>query len=152
MCHSCMFYRRRQMPRRNGGRGPQSEEIRTPLYIQVYERLLREIQEGRFANGAYLPSERDLVADLFGVDRQTVRRSLEIRMDEGTVEKQPGLGSIAVDRAESRLTRRIPCRALAAHAKHQRHQESVLDTGAAHGENQALRNAHGHACDGGPCS
>ncbi len=71
---------------------------RTPLYIQVYERLRKEIQDGRFAKGAYLPSEKDL-GDLFGVDRQTVRRSLDILVQEGTVQKRPGLGSIVANGA-----------------------------------------------------
>ncbi|MGA2975095.1 MAG: GntR family transcriptional regulator [Spirochaetia bacterium] len=79
-------------------------EDRTPLYIQVYERLLKEIQEGRFEKGAYLPSEKDL-GDLFGVDRQTVRRSLGILVKEGTVQKRPGLGSIVADGAELRVSR-----------------------------------------------
>jgi DNA-binding LacI/PurR family transcriptional regulator len=71
---------------------------RTPFYIQVYERLLEDIQNGRLRKGAYLPSEKEL-GDLFGVDRQTVRRSLEILVQEGTVEKRPGLGSIVVNGA-----------------------------------------------------
>jgi DNA-binding GntR family transcriptional regulator len=54
---------------------------RTPFYIQVYERLLEDIQNGRLRKGAYLPSEKEL-GDLFGVDRQTVRRSLEILVQE----------------------------------------------------------------------
>lgn len=77
---------------------------RTPLYIQIYERLLKEIQDGRFQKGAYLPSEKEL-GDLFGVDRQTVRRSLEILVQEGTVEKRPGLGSVVVNGAALQVNR-----------------------------------------------
>jgi DNA-binding LacI/PurR family transcriptional regulator len=75
---------------------------RTPLYIQVYERLLKQIQEGKFEKGAYLPPEKDL-GSLFGVDRQTVRRSLAILEKEGIVQKRPGLGSVVTDGARSRV-------------------------------------------------
>ncbi len=75
---------------------------RTPLYIQVYERLLRGIQEGRFRKGAYLPSEKEL-GERFGVDRQTIRRALGILVEEGAVQKRPGLGTIVADWGGSRV-------------------------------------------------
>ncbi len=86
-------------------------EERTPLYIQVYERLLKSIQDGRFEKGAYLPSEKEL-GELFGVDRQTVRRSLEILVKDGTVQKRPGLGSVVADGARlgvSKPSSRVLC-------------------------------------------
>ena len=67
-------------------------KINIPLYMQVYESLLKAIRENRYRSGELLPSERELAA-LFGVDRLTVRRALEILVTEGVVEKKAGLGS-----------------------------------------------------------
>lgn len=66
--------------------------INVPLYMQVYEALLKRIQDGSYRTGALLPSEREL-SGLFSVDRLTVRRALELLADEGLVEKKPGLGT-----------------------------------------------------------
>jgi len=60
--------------------------------MQVYEALLNKIKDGSYQSGALLPSERELSA-LFNVDRLTVRRSLEMLVNEGLVEKKPGLGT-----------------------------------------------------------
>ena len=67
-------------------------KINVPLYMQVYESLLEKISKGTFAGGALLPSERELSA-AFKVDRLTVRRSLEMLVNEGLIEKKPGLGT-----------------------------------------------------------
>jgi len=67
-------------------------KINVPLYMQVYESLLNRIKDGNYQSGALLPSERELSA-LFNVDRLTVRRSLEMLVNEGLVEKKPGLGT-----------------------------------------------------------
>ncbi len=67
-------------------------KVNVPLYMQVYEALLNKIADGSYSSGALLPSERELSA-LFNVDRLTVRRSLEMLVSEGLVEKKPGLGT-----------------------------------------------------------
>ena len=67
-------------------------KVNVPLYMQVYEALLNKIKDGSYQSGALLPSERELSA-LFNVDRLTVRRSLEMLVNEGLVEKKPGLGT-----------------------------------------------------------
>lgn len=67
-------------------------KIKMPLYMQVYESLLDKIRNGTHASGALLPSERELSA-AFKVDRLTVRRSLEMLVNEGLIEKKPGLGT-----------------------------------------------------------
>jgi DNA-binding LacI/PurR family transcriptional regulator len=67
-------------------------KVNVPLYMQVYEALLNGIKDGSYRSGVLLPSERELSA-LFNVDRLTVRRSLEMLVNEGLIEKKPGLGS-----------------------------------------------------------
>jgi len=60
--------------------------------MQVYEHLLDAIVQKKYAYGEYLPSERSL-AGKFEVDRLTVRKSLDMLVSEGLVEKLPGRGS-----------------------------------------------------------
>jgi DNA-binding LacI/PurR family transcriptional regulator len=67
-------------------------KINVPLYMQVYESLLGKIRDGTYASGSLLPPERELSAS-FKVDRLTVRRSLEMLVNEGLIEKKPGLGT-----------------------------------------------------------
>ena len=67
-------------------------KINVPLYMQVYESLLDKIRNGTYASGSLLPSEREMSA-AFKVDRLTVRRSLEMLVNEGLIEKKPGLGT-----------------------------------------------------------
>jgi GntR family transcriptional regulator of arabinose operon len=73
-----------------------SRQVSVPLYIQVYEALLQEIKGTRYAPGSYLPSEKEL-GRMFRVDRQTVRHSLELLVNEGLVEKRAGRGSLVRD-------------------------------------------------------
>lgn len=66
--------------------------IKVPLYMQIYEKLLDQIKDGTYRSGELLPSEREL-STLFEVDRLTVRRSLELMVNEGLIEKKAGLGT-----------------------------------------------------------
>lgn len=67
-------------------------KIKVPLYMQIYESLLNRIKDDTYKSGALLPSEREL-SSLYKVDRLTVRRSLEMLVNEGLVEKKAGLGT-----------------------------------------------------------
>lgn len=69
-----------------------NRELRVPLYLQVYERILTMIREEQWVEGQLLPSEREL-SETFGVNRLTVRRALEMISKEGLVEKIPGVGT-----------------------------------------------------------
>ena len=46
-----------------------------PKYVQISERLIREIAAGHIADGARLPPERDMAAE-FGIAVGTLRKSL----------------------------------------------------------------------------
>ncbi len=63
------------------------------LYQMIYEELRDSIHSGDIPGGSYLPSEREL-CDRFGVDRITVRRSLEMLVGDGLVEKRAGIGTV----------------------------------------------------------
>ena len=73
-----------------------NRELKTPYYIQVYERLLEAITDGEYKHGDMLPPEKEL-GTMYNVDRQTIRRSLELLVNEGIVEKRAGVGSFIKD-------------------------------------------------------
>lgn len=55
-----------------------------PLYQRIADQLQAEVDKGRIAPGDRLPAER-LLADRFGVNRQTVRQALQLLRDRGMV-------------------------------------------------------------------
>ena len=75
----------------------------------VADDLRREIGEGRFAKAQRLPGEREL-AESFGVSRATLRRAMELLVDEGLLVQRHGAGAFIrraspmVDQPFSRLT------------------------------------------------
>jgi DNA-binding FadR family transcriptional regulator len=66
------------------------------LYRQVADQLRALIEEGEFAPGARLPSERDL-ADQLGISRPTVREALIALEVEGRVRIRVGSGVYVVE-------------------------------------------------------
>jgi GntR family transcriptional regulator len=68
-----------------------------PLYLQVKEWVLGEIQRGVWDTGSLLPSERTLVGEL-GVSRITVRQALRELVQEGVLESVPGKGFFVAHR------------------------------------------------------
>lgn len=63
------------------------------LYKKIHEELKSEINGKVYAGGSLLPSERELCSR-FGVERITVRKALELLVEEGLVEKRAGVGTI----------------------------------------------------------
>jgi GntR family histidine utilization transcriptional repressor len=74
-------------------------------YAQVKQHLKAELARGRYAPGALMPSEAELVAR-FGISRMTVTRALRELQDEGLVERLQGVGTFAAQlhRVSSTLT------------------------------------------------
>jgi len=64
----------------------------SPLYQQVYQRILGRISEGYWKAGDSLPSEFAL-ADEFGVSQGTVRKSLNQLVKDNIVRRQQGKGT-----------------------------------------------------------
>lgn len=62
-------------------------------YILVYESLLALIRQDDSSEERYLPSERDLGLQ-YGVDRLTVRKALDLLLQEGLIRKEPGKGTV----------------------------------------------------------
>ncbi len=64
-------------------------------YLLVYDSLLRMIEQDGSGNEQYLPSERELSLR-YRVDRLTVRKALNLLVEEGLVRKQPGKGTLTI--------------------------------------------------------
>ncbi len=69
-------------------------------YQKVYSKYKEEILNGSIREGMLLPSE-NLMATEFNVDRSTIRRALQMLVDDGLVEKSPGKGTIVIGRKAS---------------------------------------------------
>lgn len=76
-----------------------------PIYRQLYERVVRLILRGDFAEGDALPSVRQLSAD-YRINHLTVAKSYQALVDEGLVEKRRGLGMFVLEGARKRLLAR----------------------------------------------
>ncbi len=63
-----------------------------PTYIQIFESLAEEIENGHYTPGDKLPSERDLSESL-GVSRMTVRQAVEALARQGFVYRKQGSGT-----------------------------------------------------------
>lgn len=71
---------------------------RIPLYQQAYQSLKERITIGTYPEGTYLPSERELCEE-FGLNRITLRKSLDILSEQGLVKKQAGKGTLVLTRS-----------------------------------------------------
>ena len=63
-----------------------------PVYRQIYDTLTSELNKGLYDEKGMLPSEKELCAR-FGVERNTVRKSLQLLVEENRVIRRPGLGT-----------------------------------------------------------
>lgn len=63
-----------------------------PRYIQISERLIREIAAGRYVDGSRLPPEREMAAEL-GIAVGTLRKALSDLEDKGLLERIQGSGN-----------------------------------------------------------
>ncbi len=63
-----------------------------PVYRQIYTILNQELQNGEYDRSETLPSEKEM-CQRFGVERNTVRKALQLLVNEGLVEKVPGYGT-----------------------------------------------------------
>lgn len=69
-----------------------------PKYLQISNWLVEMIQKGRYGVNEKLPSESKL-ADLFRVNRNTVRQAISDLVTKGLVLKRNGVGSFVIGRA-----------------------------------------------------
>lgn len=85
---------------------PTNEQFREKLE-QVKMALRNEIMEGTYAPGDYLPSEAAL-ASAFGMSNRSLRKGLELLVEEGWIEKIPGVGN-KVKTRQARVALKLVC-------------------------------------------
>lgn len=77
-----------------------------PLYVQIAESLLEQIESGALPPGSRLPSERAL-SERLGVNRMTLRQALDVLSRQGLLDRRQGNGTYItepkIERAASRL-------------------------------------------------
>lgn len=70
-----------------------------PLYIQLKRKFAQAIQNGIWLPGNTLPSERYL-SEALNVSRITIRKTLELLLQDGLVERHQGVGTFVKQRIE----------------------------------------------------
>lgn len=73
-----------------------------PVYLKLRDQIAAAIIEGRYAEGAMLPSVRALAAEE-GANPLTVAKAYQQFQNDGLVEVQRGVGMYVVDGAADRL-------------------------------------------------
>jgi GntR family transcriptional regulator len=68
----------------------------TPLYKQLYQVILKAIEDGTFAHGDRIPSEEELQKQ-FGISRVTVRNALQLLVNDEFLIKIHGKGTFVAD-------------------------------------------------------
>lgn len=63
-----------------------------PMYIQMAEKLKTQIARGQFQHGERIPSEGELCG-VFGVSRNTVRRAIDLLVEEEILTRRQGKGT-----------------------------------------------------------
>lgn len=72
-------------------------------YVQLFEVLKRDIDQGVYQNGQRLPGENEM-AEQYGMSRQTVRQALSLLEQERLIERRQGSGTY-VHKLEARRRR-----------------------------------------------
>lgn len=74
-----------------------------PAYIKIHDAIKKDIDDGIWAIGSRLPSERDL-ADHFAVSRMTLRQAITLLVEEGLLERRVGSGTyVASHRVQEKM-------------------------------------------------
>jgi LacI family transcriptional regulator len=82
---------------------------KTPVFRQIYDIIIAEISEGIYKASGKLPSEKDLCIR-FDVERNTVRKALQILVDEERLVRLPGIGSRILPFKGSKKKSALPVR------------------------------------------
>lgn len=80
-----------------------STSFTVPLYIQIAERLISQIESGDLSPGTQLAPERELSLDL-NVNRMTLRRALQVLESQGLLDRRHGIGNFV---ANSKIDRQM---------------------------------------------
>jgi len=70
---------------------------RRPLYLEVIDVLMRDIQGGKYPPGAKLPSEEQLAREM-GISRVSLREALRVLAEDGILFRRHGSGTFVRDK------------------------------------------------------
>jgi GntR family transcriptional regulator, phosphonate transport system regulatory protein len=70
----------------------------TPVYVQIAERLRRDISQGIYQVGDRLPTELQL-SEQFGVNRHTLRQAIALLKRDGLLRVEQGRGTFVADQS-----------------------------------------------------
>lgn len=73
-----------------------------PLYYQIYQKLLKQINSGVYPPGSTLPTEQDLIK-MFNTSRAPVRQAFDLLKSEGLITRYPGKGTFVAESPEEML-------------------------------------------------
>src|SRR6056297_3635085 len=71
-----------------------------PLYYQLKESILNAVKNKEFDVGDQLPSEREL-AEYHNISRMTVKKAVDILVDNGYLLRKQGSGTFVTDYQQS---------------------------------------------------
>ncbi len=83
----------------------QKREInyKTPIYLQLREVIRKKIEDGEYLPATAIPSENEL-AEIYGINRLTVRSAIHALVSEGRLKRVQGKGVFVVgDKTQSEL-------------------------------------------------
>jgi GntR family transcriptional regulator len=78
----------------------ESTQSNSPIYMQLANSLRQQIDDGIIPTGEALPSERDL-CDIMGASRVTVRKAIELLIEEGLISRRQGSGTFVTPRIQA---------------------------------------------------
>lgn len=74
-----------------------------PFYLQIYQELLAQINQGTYPPGSKLPSEKEL-AEAYNVSRITSKKAMDTLAADGVISRTPGRGTFVLERPEAPQT------------------------------------------------
>lgn len=73
-----------------------------PLYAQIQDILLKEIEDQKYLPGEAIPSERKL-AEKYAVNRMTIKRAIEKLVEEGYLIRKAGSGTFVAQKESQKV-------------------------------------------------
>jgi GntR family frlABCD operon transcriptional regulator len=74
-----------------------NEKAASPMYFQVRERLLTDLNNEEYSRGDQLPTETEL-CQIYGVSKITIRRAVSLLVEEGILSRQQGKGTYVTNK------------------------------------------------------
>jgi len=77
----------------------------TPIYIQLYQQVIKRILDGNVEEGEALPSVRNVAAE-YRLNPVTISKAYQMLQDEHIVEKQRGKGLFVMPGVKGKILER----------------------------------------------